>query len=95
MSGIICHHNNRYNFYSEVSDSFRYESSLSRGQVESYIKAEHGQDGLNRLPDRLKRAHDHGCSATDNSLEELLICNRSGKDEEELSFDNCIKIFLS
>jgi len=96
MSNIICHHNGRYNFYTTIADGFCYVSSLSVKQVQEVIKEKYGQDRLNKLPDRLERAHKNGHSGiSDETLQEILCCNRAGDNEEHLTYDECIRRYLS
>lgn len=95
MTQIICHHKGRYNFYSTISDGFRYVSSLSLEQLTQLIEDEQGQSGIEKLPERLRRAHQKGSSALNSSLEELIEANRAGDNEEYLSLDECIRRFLS
>jgi hypothetical protein len=88
MTQIICHHKGRYNFYSTISDGFRYVSSLSLEQLTQLIEDEQGQSGIEKLPERLRRAHQKGSSALNEA-------NRAGDNEEYLSLDECIRRFLS
>jgi len=94
MSQIICHHDGKYNLYSTVSDGFCYVSALTLDQIKSLTKEEYGNHGMKELIKRLDRAHSTGCSMHNETLEELLICNRAGKNEKYLTFDECIKEFF-
>lgn len=96
MANIICHCNGRYNIYSTVSDSFWYNSSISLKQLTHVIIDLYGNQGYRELHERVNRAHKYGTSAISrDSLEDLLTGNRAGKDEQELSAQECIDIFLS
>jgi hypothetical protein len=94
-SGIICHNKGRYNFYSTISDGFRFVESINLKQLQDLIKEEDGTNGLKKLPERLERSHDQGTSMFDMNLKELLEENRAGEDEKHLSYEECIKTFLS
>lgn len=96
MANIICHNKGRYNLYSTVSDRFCYVSSLDVNQLFHVIYEKYGNVGIDALPERLERAHKNGHSAiTDETLEQLLCCNRAGVNEENLSYQECIDRFLS
>jgi hypothetical protein len=96
MANIICHRNGKYNFYTTIADGFCYESALTLEQVREVVKQQSGQNGLDQLPERLERAHKNGHSAMDGgTLEDFLCCNRAGENEAHLSFDECVRRFLS
>ncbi len=96
MGAIICHHKGRYNFYSTISEGFRFVSSLDINQLKWLIKEEEGSSGLAALPARLERAHENGNSGlSGGDLDELLCCNQAGKNESHLSTEECIEEFLS
>lgn len=96
MAEILCHNNGRYNFYLTISDGFRFESSLSRDQLDEFTKEFYGIKGLQDLNGRLERAHENGTSSyLVTTLEMLLVGNRAGENESELSVQECIDRFLS
>lgn len=97
MAEIICHHNGRYNIYCTIPDGFYWVESISLEQLQGFTKEQHGQRGLDILPDRLERAHKNGHSSlSDGSgLDGFLCCNRAGENEAHLSTEQCIKQFLS
>ena len=96
MQMTLCYHNGKYNFYTPVMDAFCYIDSLSIEQVRMVTEKEYGKDGLERLPERLERAHKNGHSAHEGgNLEEFLSCNRAGDNEKHLSFEECIRQYLS
>lgn len=79
-----------------IGDGFCYESALTLEQVREVVKQQSGQNGLDQLPERLERAHKNGHSAMDGgTLEDFLCCNRAGENEAHLSFDECVRRFLS
>jgi hypothetical protein len=94
-SGIICHNKGRYNFYSTISDGFRFVESINLKQLQDLIKEEDGTNGLKDLPERLERCYKQGTSYYGTTLRELIECNRAGENEKNLSYKECIKRFLS
>ena len=57
-------------------------------QLEKYIKAEYGNNGLEDLPQRLERVAEYGTSAAPYAtLEELVEYNRAGENETRLTID--------
>ncbi len=62
---------------------------MTKTQLEDYIKDEYGWQGLNELPERLKRVEEKGTSALEiyNSMEETVKCNRAGNKEACLTID--------
>ncbi len=95
MPQILCHHKNVYNFYCTVADGFRFASGLTEKQLELFIQRSKGSDGLEKLPERIKRAKLHGTSALHKeSLEEMILCNRAGINEVKLTLDECISEFF-
>lgn len=96
MAQIICKNNDRYNIYTTVDDGFIFNRSIDIDELKEFIKERHGENGIMQLPERLKRLDKNGHSAiTSETLEQFLICNRAGENEETLSFDQCIKQYLS
>lgn len=96
MALIICHHNGKYNIYTTIADGFIYESALTLEQLKEAIKEQGGNRALERLPERLKRAHKNGHSGNEGGdLDSFLCCNRAGEDEEHLTTEECIARFLT
>lgn len=96
MNQIICYGPGRYNIYSTVTNGFFFNKSISLKQLVMFIKEEQGAKGLSILPERLKRAHEQGHSSPqEDNLDELLFCNRAGKNETKLTTAECIKQYLS
>lgn len=96
MSQIIVHHKGAYNIYGTISDGAYFESALTLKQLKIYIKKELGEQGLRNLPQRLERAHQNGTSSIiDESLEDVLLLNRAGKNERHMSTKAFIKKFLT
>jgi hypothetical protein len=96
MANILCYHKGKYNFYTTIADGFCYERGLTLQQVCDVVKDRYGQDGLDELPERIRRAHKNGHSAHGGgTLADLLSRNRAGDNEERLPFDECLRRFLS
>lgn len=94
---LICHNDGHFNIYSTISDTFMFASSLTKDQLEFYIRKQYGKEGLNELPSRILRAEQTGTSAIgkDEDLESTLLCNIAGKNETHLTIEQCVEIFLS
>ena len=96
MADIICHNNGRYNLYSSITDSFRFDNAITLKELKSAIFLEFGETGLSGLPARLNRAHKQGVSALGYiSLKDFLRGNRAGENEKELSYQECLSQYLS
>lgn len=96
MGQILVHHKGVYNFYTTVADGACFESGLTLEQVKSHIKEELGNQGLRNLPFRLKGAQETGTSdIICASLDELLICNKAGKNGRKLTTKQFIDRFLT
>lgn len=52
---------------------------------------QYGQAKMNELAERLKRVEETGCSSFTYSLDDLLNCNRAGKDETELDKEGILE----
>lgn len=96
MSHYILYYQGRYNVYSTGSESPVFNRSVSREELVEYIRKKEGQDGLDELPQRLKRAFETGSSVIGEGedLESAIICNRAGPDETNLSLPDFITKFL-
>ena len=96
MSTVICHKDGRYNIYGSICDRFYWTKSISLDQLKSYIKDEHGNEGIRGLDDRLERAYEYGTSSHyAQSIKDVLVCNRAGPEEKHLSLQECIDQFLT
>ena len=79
----------RYLLWSTVADA-----PLTRGmtlkELQAYVKQEEGNQGLEKLVDRLDRVSRHGTSSAvpgAQTPEELTAANRAGPGETELTLD--------
>jgi hypothetical protein len=82
--------------FSTVSDMFLFDRGLSLEELEEIYGREHGEVGMRELPQRLERARKYGTSWIDpENLEDTLATNQHGDDGEPISYDECIKRFLS
>lgn len=95
MPSFIIHKDGAYNFYTTVSDGACYEEALTLKQVHEVIKEEYGNEGLNQLPERLKRAQKTGCSGRGWSLDDCIEDNRSGPNEEHMTREDFIRKYLT
>ena len=96
MPTYIIHKDGVYNFYSSVVDTCMFVSGLTLDQVKQWYKEEYGNHGMRDLPERLDRAHRKGTSCRLHSnLREFLVCNRAGKDEAELPYEEFVEQFLT
>ena len=60
--------------------------------LKNYYKDEYGEKGLLDLSDRLERVEKKGVSShIHDSFEELIVFNRAGDDEEELTMQQIIE----
>ena len=96
MPQYIIRNGNAYNLYSSIVDAPMFVSALTREQLFQWYKEEYGTHGMRDLPERMKRVDAKGCSSRLHaSLKEFLVCNRAGKDEATLSFDEFVRQFLT
>ena len=57
-------------------------TGMTLEEFQAHIKEEYGRQGLNALPERLKRVEEKGHSdIISPDLESFLVCNRAGPDE--------------
>lgn len=96
MGLLILHKDGAYNLYSTITDSPRYDSALTRKQLDAAILQEEGREGLRALPERLERAHRAGSSSRVlNTLSDVICCNRAGPREGHLSQEEFVRRFLT
>lgn len=66
--------------------------AMTKKELEEEIKLQHGLHGLKELPGRLERVKKYGTSfQIPTKLKDLLMCNRAGDNEEELTEDEIYK----
>lgn len=56
-------------------------------EFEDYYRHRYGEEGMRRLPERMARVEETGCSAHDQSADDLILVNRAGPGEAALSPD--------
>lgn len=97
MPRYIIHKDGAYNMYTTIADGACYDKALTLDELRKVISFEHGQSGLSELPERLTRAHKKGCSALDREcdLKSLLVANRAGPNETEMSYDDFVATYLT
>lgn len=74
----------KYFEWSTVSDSPT-TYGMSEGELRDHIKEEYGNDGIDALPERLKRISINGTSAIGETLPEIISLNRAGESETRLT----------
>lgn len=95
MAEYIIYKDGAYNFFTTIADGACYEEALTLEQVHEVIKEEYGQEGLRKLPERLKRAQATGCSGHDWTLEDCIESNRAGPGERKMPRDEFIHRYLT
>ncbi len=67
---------------------------MSREEFEQYYAQSYGTEGLRDLPGRMARVEAKGTSSRiDDSAEDVISCNRAGKNESNLSVSDIIKYY--
>ena len=66
---------------------------MTLDQLTEYTRFRQGQDGVDELPNRLKRIEQTGTSFYDDTLADLLACNRAGAGESHLSAEEIYQKF--
>lgn len=66
---------------------------MSLKEFQEYYKYEYGASGMEKLPERLARVEQSGCSAREpsDSLDELLKFNRAGRNEKNLNKEGILE----
>jgi len=90
---VIIGYEDRYNFFSTVSDTPIYDSALTAEQLVEVIKIERGKEGLRGLEGRMERVKVKGTSsAIDSSLQETILIFLSNAD---MSYQEFLDNYLS
>lgn len=64
--------------------------------LKDYYQQEYGEKGLHDLSERLIRVEEKGVSShIHDSFDELIICNRAGENEEELTKQEIIEKYCT
>ena len=97
MARFIIHSGGKYNIYGTITDAPYFTEGCTLDQLKNWIKENEGQSGLDDLPPRLERAHRKGtsCLDDDEDLYSTIICNRAGKNEKCLEFEEFVEQFLA
>lgn len=95
MAEIILHHEGAYNLYDSISDGARFVSALTLDQLESFIRTQYGEKGMETFTRRVERAHTTGTSSWGDSLEKVICINRAGPKETRLTLDEFIAQYLT
>ena len=88
MRETLCKHRDKFNYFNIVSGRFRFDESLTRGELATIAETE-GQEALDKLPRQIGRAR------TGRDLDDILFTNRAGEEGKHLTLDECIEYFLS
>jgi len=94
MGRIIIKLKGWYFIWSTVVDApITYKMTID--EITDYIRFQNGEEGVRLLPERLKRVEEKGTSSyVYKSVEAVIRCNRSGKNESNLSLENFISIYI-
>lgn len=60
-------------------------NGMSLEEFNEYYKNEYGNQGMEKLPERMVRVEETGCSARFDDVDGLIYCNRAGGGEKHLS----------
>ena len=88
MNETLCKHRDKFNYYNIVNGRFRFDESLTRGELATIAESE-GQEALDKLPRQVGRAR------SGRDLDDILFTNRAGEEGKHLTLDECIEYFLS
>lgn len=65
---------------------------MSLDEFKRYYQCRYGEEGFDKLPDRLSRVEQKGTSSIeDRSVESLITLNRAGEAENHLDYDDLIE----
>lgn len=98
MPRIICKVNaegrDYYFEFSTVVDA-PVNAGMSLEEFTEYYREEYGRRSMEfEFPNRMKRVEEQGTSSTSgDSLEDLICCNRAGKDETRLTVEQLIDAY--
>ena len=85
MSRCIIKINDKYFEWSTIVDA-PVTYGMDKSELKTYIKNEYGNEGLRKLPQRLKRVEKRGASWVDgHDLDYTIAFNRAGENESELT----------
>lgn len=67
---------------------------VSLEEFKKYYESAYGRKSMDELSDRLMRVEQKGTSSQiDDSVEELISCNRAGDGETELTYDQIVETY--
>jgi len=84
MGRYIIKIKDRYFEWSTVVDA-PITYGMTEDELRAYTKDEYGEEGLSRLPERLARVAQNGCSSHVESLADVIVYNRAGPNETRLT----------
>jgi hypothetical protein len=67
---------------------------MSKDEFTRYYRKEYGENSLPKLAERLERVEQKGTSSLiDKSVQDLIRSNRAGSNEQEISYDEIVRIY--
>lgn len=78
---------------SNISISAPISTGLSEPELRKYIKFRYGKKGLKNLDERIKKCRETGITALEGTVEEIIINNKAGKNECELTLEEIIDLY--
>ncbi len=95
MPTVIIGHKEKYNMFSTISDGCYFEEGATEDELREWYQAEYGKSSMAEFENRLKRCKEKGTSSQiDPDLESVICCNRAGKDEAFVPYEEFIKKYL-
>lgn len=68
---------------------------MSLDEFKAWYRDEYGRLSFEyELPERLKRVEERGTSCRDQTLDEVISCNRAGDNESELTKEQIIEAYI-
>lgn len=95
MPKFIIHHEGFFFEWSTIVDAPT-SKAMRRDEFVAWYRGLYGSEGVEQLPARLERAEKYGTSSHDHeSARDMILGNRAGPNEEELSFESVIGLLRS
>jgi len=71
-------------------------NGMSKKEFEQYYQEEYGNSSIGELHERMKRVEEKGTSSqVYKSVESLILCNRAGYDETELTCEQLVEKYCT
>ena len=91
MGRYICELNGLYFEWSSIVDA-PVTTGMDLEEFIDYYRETYGKSSIDDLYKRLRRVEEKGTSAIEYDLDELIKCNRAGKNESRLSKGEIYKL---